>query len=197
MARKTVNKTVLVGSTQEIFVEIDSKIKELGGWSYPIVTTGIANQSRLKQAVRMAMQGKTKEAWGLFNTSFRKHPYPGASDLVGCLNGLHVEVEIKNRATRDSIKPHQVGHAKAILEARGLHLVATSVEQARKEIFPILENIAEQWTLDPTKETGPTLFGDYFKTEGEPVLACAPEQEKHSLHPSSSSNTLPGPKDPF
>ncbi|HEY7162767.1 MAG TPA: VRR-NUC domain-containing protein [Acidobacteriota bacterium] len=68
----------------------------------------------------------------------------GSSDLIALINGLHVAIEIKCRATRDRLRPDQVKEKSRIESAGGIYYVARDMQSFidwYHETFTLQKNV--------------------------------------------------------
>lgn len=53
----------------------------------------------------------------------------GTADISGIVNGRAIRVEVKNRNTRDRIRPNQVAYSQKVKAAGALYFVATGFDE--------------------------------------------------------------------
>lgn len=53
----------------------------------------------------------------------------GVADIIGIMpNGIHIEIEIKNKETKDKMSQEQREHKENIINSKGIYIIANSVD---------------------------------------------------------------------
>jgi hypothetical protein len=91
------------------------------------ITKGIINYLNVRKNC-FAFRVNNGGVWDPVRGTFRRAARAGISDIVACVNGEYLSIEVKNKATGDKMSEAQIVFSGEVVRAKGRYMVANDYE---------------------------------------------------------------------